>query len=286
MISTEIATATLINNYILETDKLVEGQDIYLSMQEFALGLPDSIRNLDLCWGYAVVEPQNSTQFQYEINLGRGVTRNSTGNLDIFVYDTNYFNLSSLLPSGITLSNVYAFGSIFMSPDTIGMDSTVSFQPVLLKGESSGTPIFICKDIDIDTIYDMMQTDSIGSAIAPDADSLELYRFALDINYYNSSSPELKDIKIYIYDKRKPRGWGGFNDEIMGTSLTPYLIYKKEDYDTFLLSSQQNVYNLVKSWMNMRVWSPTFIDYWLANSSDMPQRLKQYLNEKFSIVIP
>jgi len=36
----------------------------------------------------------------------------------------------------------------------------------------------------------------------------------------------------------------------------------------------------------MRVWSPTFIDYWLANSSDMPQRLKQYLNEKFSIVIP
>lgn len=286
MISTEIATATLINNYILETDKLVEGQDIYLSMQEFALGLPDSIRNLDLCWGYAVVEPQNSTQFQYEINLGRGVTRNSTGNLDIFVYDTNYFNLSSLLPSGITLSNVYAFGSIFMSPDTIGMDSTVSFQPVLLKGESSGTPIFICKDIDIDTIYDMMQTDSIGSAIAPDADSLELYRFALDINYYNSSSPELKDIKIYIYDKRKPRGWGGFNDEIMGTSLTPYLIYKKEDYDSFLLSSQQNVYNLVKSWMNMRVWSPTFIDYWLANSSDMPQRLKQYLNEKFSIVIP
>jgi hypothetical protein len=90
----------------------------------------------------------------------------------------------------------------------------------------------------------------------------------------------------YFYDKRKPRGWGGFNDEIMGTNLTPYLIYKKEDFDNFLISSQQNVYNLVKSWMNMRVWSPTFIDYWLANSSDMPQRLKQYLDEKFSIVIP
>ena len=286
MVSTEIASATLINNYILEIDKLSEGQDIYLSMQEFALGLPDSIRNLDLCWGYAVVEPQNSTQFQYEINLGRGITRNSTGNLDMFVNDTNYFNLSSLLPSGNTLSNIYAFGSIFMSPDTIGMDSTVSFEPVLLKGESSGTPIFMCKDIDIDAVYEMIQNDTIEAAISPDPDSLELFRFVLDINYYNSSNPELKDIKIYIYDKRKPRGWGGFNDEIMGTSLTPYLIYKKEDFDTFLTNSQQNVYNLVKSWMNMRVWSPTFIDYWLANSSDMPQRLKQYLNEKFSIVIP
>ena len=286
MVSTEIATATLINNYILETDKLEEGQDIYLSMQEFALGNPESMRNLDLCWGYAIVEPQNSTQFQYEINLGRGITRNSTGDLDIFVYNTNYFNLSSLLPSGTAFSNVYAFGSIFMSPDTIDMDSTVSFEPVLLKGESSGTPIFMCRDINIDQVYDMIQNDSIEASIAPSADSLELFRFVLDINYYNSSSPELKDIKIYFYDKRKPRGWGGFNDEIMGTSLTPYLIYKKEDFDNFLISSQQNVYNLVKSWMNMRVWSPTFIDYWLANSSDMPQRLKQYLNEKFSIVIP
>jgi hypothetical protein len=286
MVSTQIATAELINNYILETDKLNEGQDIYLSLQEFALGLPDTQRNLDLCWGYASVEPQNSTQSLYEINLGRGITRNSTGNLDIFVYDTNYFNLSSLLPSGVAYSNVYAFGSIYMSPDTVGLDSTVSFDPVILKGESSGTPLFMCKDIDIETVYTMLQNDVIEAAIAPEANSIELYRFILDITYYNSSNPELKNIEIYLFDKRKPRGWGGFNDEIMGTSLTPYLIYKKEDFDNFLTSAQQDVYNLVKGWMNMRIWSPTFIDYWLANSSDMPERLKQYLDEKFSIVIP
>ncbi len=286
MVSTQIATAELINNYILETDKLNEGQDIYLSLQEFALGLPDAQRNLDLCWGYASVEPQNSTQSLYEINLGRGITRNSTGNLDIFVYDTNYFNLSSLLPPGVAYSNVYAFGSIYMSPDTVGSDSTVSFDPVILKGESSGTPLFMCKDIDIETVYTMLQNDVIEAAIAPEANSIELYRFILDITYYNSSNPELKNIEIYLFDKRKPRGWGGFNDEIMGTSLTPYLIYKKEDFDNFLTSAQQDVYNLVKGWMNMRIWSPTFIDYWLANSSDMPVRLKQYLDEKFSIVIP
>jgi len=286
MVSTQIATAELINNYILEIDKLNEGQDIYLSLQEFALGLPDAQRNLDLCWGYASVEPQNSTQSLYEINLGRGITRNSTGNLDIFVYDTNYFNLSSLLPSGVAYSDVYAFGSIYMSPDTVGSDSTVSFTPVILKGESSGTPLFMCKDIDIETVYTMLQNDVIEAAIAPEANSIELYRFILDITYYNSSNPELKNIEIYLFDKRKPRGWGGFNDEIMGTSLTPYLIYKKEDFDNFLTSAQQDVYNLVKGWMNMRIWSPTFIDYWLANSSDMPERLKQYLDEKFSIVIP
>ena len=124
MVSTAIATATLINNYILETDKLEEGQDIYLSMQEFALGNPASIRNLDLCWGYAIVEPQNSTQFQYEINLGRGITRNSTGDLDIFVYDTNYFNLSSLLPSAITFSNVTVQRLDTVASGNVGIGAT------------------------------------------------------------------------------------------------------------------------------------------------------------------
>ena len=114
---------------------------------------------------------------------------------------------------------------------------------------------------------------------------LFLFSLLLNINYYNSLSPELKDVEIYFFDKRIPRGWGGFADEFMAANITSYVVFKKEDYTDYLDTIQQSVYNIVKNWINLRSWSPNLLDYWDANSANMPDRLRNYLELEFSLII-
>lgn len=277
-------TANLLNGLILELDNLVKGEDIYLSLEEFALGQPKQIRSIDLCWGYSSVEPSTSELAKKELVLGYGVTRNSTGELDKVNYSFSSNDLTTLLPSNQDFENIYAFGSIFMTPSaTLGNNPTI--EPVILKGTSSGSPLLMTRDIDLNTIKKMIETDEVNSAIKPESDSMEIFKFLLDIKFYNSTKPQLKNVKIYLFDKRLPRGWGGFADEFMALNLTSNIIYKKEDYTELLDTYQLNIYNIVKSWINLRSWSPSFIDFWTANSNYLPARLKTYLELEFSIII-
>jgi hypothetical protein len=192
-------------------------------------------------------------------------------------------DLTSLLASGQTFENIYAFGSIFITPDaTVGNPPNI--EAVILKGTSSGSPLLMVNDLDLNTVLYMIKSEEVLSAEKPESNSIEIYKFLLDIKYYNSSNPELKDVKIYLHDKRLPRGWGGYADENLFTSLTSYIIFKNEDYGSYLSKVQEDVYNIVKSWINLRSWSPNFIDYWTTNSSDLPDRLKEYLETEFSLI--
>lgn len=279
-----IVTANILNDLILNLDKLINSDDIYLGLEEFSLGLPEATRAIDLCWGYAKVEPSTSTLAAYELVIGKGITRNSSGDIDDVQYDFTSLNLSSLLPSSQSLQNIYAFGSIYMTPNaTLGNSPSVSAQ--ILKGSSSGSPLLMTRELDLNTVLNMMQEEEIPAAEKPQADSIEIFKFLLNINFYNSISPELKDVEIYFHDKRLPRGWGGFADEFLATNISTYIIYKKEDFAEYLNTIEESVYNIIKSWINLRFWSPSFIDYWNTNSSEMPDRLKEYLELEFGIII-
>lgn len=284
MTDSGIVTANLLNELILNLDRLIIGEDIFLGLEEFSLGLPEANRNLDLCWGYANVEPSTASLASHEVTIGKGVTRNSTGDLDEVQFDFTSIDLTTLLPSSLTLSKIYAFGSVFMSPNaTVG--NPPDLEARLVKGTSGGVNLFMTNDLNLETILNMIETEEVPSAEKPESNSLEIYKFLLNIKYYNSLSPELKDVDVYFFDKRIPRGWGGFADEFMAANITSYLVYKKEDYTSYLDTIQQSVYNIVKNWINLRSWSPSFLDYWTINSADMPERLRDYLELEFSIII-
>ena len=279
-----IVTANLLNELILNLDKMIVGEDIFLGLEEFSLGLPEATRNIDLCWGFAKSEPSTTALASHELTIGKGVTRNNIGDLDDVQYDFTSLDLTNLLPSANTLSNIYAFGSIYMTPNTT-VGNPPDIEAVLVKGVSGGVNLFMANDLNIETIFDMMQTEEVPPAEKPESNSLEIYKFLLNINYYNSLNPELKDVDIYFYDKRIPRGWGGFADEFMAANITSYVVFKKEDYSDYLNTIEQSVYNIVKNWINLRSWSPNFLDYWAANSASMPDRLRDYLELEFSLII-
>ena len=279
-----IVTANLLNELILNLDKMTIGEDIFLGLEEFSLGLPAASREIDLCWGFAKSEPSTTALASHEVTIGKGVTRNSTGDLDSVQYDFTSLDLTTLLPSAITLKNIYAFGSIYMTPNaTVG--NPPDLESALVKGVSGGVNLFMTNDLNLETIFNMMQVEEVPAAEKPESNSLEIYKFLLNINYYNSLSPELKNVDIHFFDKRIPRGWGGFADEFMAANMTSYVVYKKEDYSEYLDTIQQSVYNIVKNWINLRSWSPNFLDYWGANSASMPDRLRDYLELEFSLII-
>jgi hypothetical protein len=200
------------------------------------------------------------------------------------------------LPSGQVYQNVYAFANIFLeqSAPSMGNDNpAASVSTSLLKGELSGTPIFMTKDLDVKSVIEMSRKDEIPDATCetnyPSAppENIKIFNVIIEINYFDPDDLATKDVVFHYIDKRKPRGWGGFAEEFMGVYLTPYIINKNNDYDKIYNELDQSFYNLVKAWINLRFWSPSFIDFWTdpTNSDLMPERLKEYLDLRFSILI-
>jgi hypothetical protein len=300
MTETPEVTAKLLTDVLLAMDLLLQGKDEYYSLQEFALGAPLANRAIDLCYGFAKVQPSTSALAEFEAVIGHGVTRitteDVTAKLTRIKREFTGLDFTTLLPSGQIYQNVYAFANIFLEqsvPYGLVDNPSSSVSASLLKGEASGTPIFMTKDIDIQSIIAMSRKDEIPDAVSetnyPSAppEYIKIFNVILEINYYDPDNLATKDVVFHYVDKRKPRGWGGFAEEFMGVYLTPYLINKNNDFDKIYDEIDQKFYNLVKSWINLRFWSPSFIDFWTdpANSDLMPVRLKEYLDLRFSILI-
>jgi hypothetical protein len=300
MSETPEVTAKLLTDVLLAMDLLVQGKDEYFSLQEFALGLPLENRTIDLCYGFAKVPPTTSALAEFEAVIGHGVSRitneDVTAKLTKIKRSFTGLDFTSLLPSGQVYQNVYAFANIFLeqSAPSMGNDNpAASASTSLLKGELSGTPIFMTKDLDVKSVIEMSRKDEIPDATCetnyPSAppENIKIFNVIIEINYFDPDDLATKDVVFHYIDKRKPRGWGGFAEEFMGVYLTPYIINKNNDYDKIYNELDQSFYNLVKAWINLRFWSPSFIDFWTdpTNSDLMPERLKEYLDLRFSILI-
>ena len=300
MSETPEVTAKLLTDVLLAMDLLVQGKDEYFSLQEFALGLPLENRTIDLCYGFAKVPPTTSALAEFEAVIGHGVSRitneDVTAKLTKIKRSFTGLDFTSLLPSGQVYQNVYAFANIFLEQSAPSMGNNnpaASVSTSLLKGELSGTPIFMTKDLDVKSVIEMSRKDEIPDATCetnyPSAppENIKIFNVIIEINYFDPDDLATKDVVFHYIDKRKPRGWGGFAEEFMGVYLTPYIINKNNDYDKIYNELDQSFYNLVKAWINLRFWSPSFIDFWTdpTNSDLMPERLKEYLDLRFSILI-
>ena len=300
MSETPEVTAKLLTDVLLAMDLLVQGKDEYFSLQEFALGLPLENRTIDLCYGFAKVPPTTSALAEFEAVIGHGVSRitneDVTAKLTKIKRSFTGLDFTTLLPSGQVYQNVYAFANIFLeqsAPSVGNNNPAASVSTSLLKGELSGTPIFMTKDLDVKSVIEMSRKDEIPDATCetnyPSAppENIKIFNVIIEINYFDPDDLATKDVVFHYIDKRKPRGWGGFAEEFMGVYLTPYIINKNNDYDKIYNELDQSFYNLVKAWINLRFWSPSFIDFWTdpTNSDLMPERLKEYLDLRFSILI-
>jgi len=286
-------TAILLNNTLLAIDLMTSGKDEYFSLKEFAIGAPLVNRSIDLCYGYAKVPPTTSTTAAFEAVVGQGITRITNNDVTAKLTRVNNsftgINFTNLLPAGKVYENVYAFGNVFISQtESFLIDNpTATLTRNILKGETSGVPIFMAKDVDLDTVIQMARRNEIPEAECTEENFIKIFDVIIEIFFFDPNDIATKNVVLHFIDKRKPRGWGGFAEEFMGAYLTPQTINKSNDYNLVLKNINDNFYNLVNSWINLRSWSPSFIDFWqqAENNALMPDRLKEYLEIRFSILI-
>lgn len=281
-------TANVLDAMIRGRDLIYSSEDVSLSLEEFAMGINLSVRNLDLCWGYAAVEPQLAANYDKETVISIGVAKQSGSLLNIPTNESG-LSLSALLDVGGAepLQNVYAIGSIYLGSNTY--PTTPSVVPLLLRGGSGGTGnrILMSKDVDIDTIIDSVRNGDFPTVTPPVHDSvLEIYRFVMDITYYDSSESYKNRIQTYLIDFRKPRGWGGYAEENMGVVLIPAAISNYENVSNSVDESENAVKDIVETWVHFTTWEPDFLNFWKKSGSNiMPARLERYLNEKLGITL-
>lgn len=281
-------TANVLDSMLRGRDLINSSKDTSLSLEEFAIGINLAVRDLDLCWGYASVEPKLATNYNKEAVISIGVTRQTGDLLNIPTVESG-LSLSALLDIGGAepLQNVYAFGSIFLQSNTAPTEPTVV--PLLLRGGSNGTGVRILmnKDFDIDTALSALQNGDIAAVTPPNSGFiLEIYRFLMDITYYDSSASYKNRIQTHLIDVRKPRGWGGYAEENMGVTLIPAAIANYNGVINGLGISENAVQNIINTWIALPTWEPDFLHYWQKSGSNiMPDRLEQYLSEVLGITL-
>jgi hypothetical protein len=278
-------TAIILDNIVTQLNNIKRIEDVSLAVCEFAMGFATSARTWDLSFGLSSIETNKEANLDYDVVLGKGVVTYISSEIIMNGTNGEYpLNIQALLTDIAPLQNTYAFGSIYLKYNS-GAEIDVSLYPY-------GThPLLMFRDIDQNTVMDMIMDDKIGSA-APSG-TLELFRFIVDIeDYTHGVGSVLNKLRIILIDKRKIRGWAGFAEENMAVNLIPTLLERKDNiYTSIDTSSGGNsledvIKNLVATWMDMD-WEGGFNAFWYDSINNptslyiLPDALKTYIDANF-----
>ena len=276
-------TAQSLNAIIQYADLLNDYQDAAMANAEMALGAPLETRALDLCIGFAPAGPLLIANALQDITVGPGLARRGGALLSGVMTETG-LAVRSLLGS-YSLANCYAFGSVFLSSDNPNV-SVAPYTQVVMAGPSS-YPFLISNNIDMDTAKTMFEMDRIPMPVAPTSPSgvvtMEIFRFVVNIVFFDPSNPQNDLVTIEAIDLRKMRGFGGFADEAMAVALVPAAISDQRNSAKYVQLINKEISNIVKAWVFTSSWNPNFIQYWQAHLDLMPARLRSYLFTEFGV---
>jgi hypothetical protein len=287
----------MVNAAVVAVDRMLQAEDRALAMSEMAMGAPLASRDLDCGFGANVVEPSDVANAFSPVVLGTGVFRRYGESAPAVVHsDSPYevgFDLVDLL-GGFSLSDVYGFGATYALLYRSTGTPVFSYACLPFRGGSTnmGVPLQMARTISPAEALELLQSQYMPE-FAIDVDGgwtdvtyLELQRFVLDVETYDPGSPTTAEVKVYFADVRAPRGWGGLADEVAGPLLTPPAVSAHRTQVAVAAQASQSLYNFVSEWVNLSAWEPDFVTYWTTYGSDMPARLKQYLLDELSIILP
>jgi len=303
-------TVYMMNNLVISLDLLQGVTDLSKANKEYAIGKPDSIRPIDLVYGVAQTETTDPNKINKLFTFGKGVEISNTETLPQLISIPSLVNNEmslSIFPSDPTtdiiqrqqisgeyeiLSNCFAFGKVFLESYEDGGDTFNSISASTLKGANGFTRI-ISKDISIDEAKLLLLRESLG-VIEPLSDAslgsfesykyIDIYDFILEIDYYDGTYQNSR-VYLHMVDNRKIRGLFSFPLEQIAIFLTPQLIKNETNITKRYNKIRTEIINIINEWIRLTNWSPNFISYWQANSSMMPDRLKEFLKTEMGIII-
>ena len=192
---------------------------------------------------------------------------------------TTAFSIINLLGSNTDIRNCYVFGAFYLSDDD-------DIYNVLGKPVDSTRvePLIISNDITIDEALDLLKNNEILYFPAPSSNSVLLYKYVISIEFYDGVLKNTRAL-MYLVDYRKPRGYFGFTDEKVSQSFTKNIINNKSYIYQLFSTLQTNVETIIRSWINLDSWNPSFVEYWRTSTTPMPDELKTYINSELGIII-
>lgn len=278
MISPNYASAHILNELVKSYDIAKTTTDMILSNQEYALAYNEVERSVQLLHGLTYLYSNSSDDLKKIITFGKGLYKNSTSyNTESLL--TTKFSIIDLLGNNTEIQNCYVFGAFYLSDDddihnvlALPIDSTRS------------EPLIIFNDVSVDEALELVKNNELLYFPLPSANSVLLYKYVISVEYYDGVLENTKAL-MYLVDFRKPRGYFGFTDEKVSQSFTKNIINNKSYIYQLFSTLQTNVETIIRSWINLDSWNPSFVDYWKNSTNPMPDELKTYINNELGIII-
>lgn len=293
--SQPLLSAEIVNAVVVAMDRFLSVEDRALALAEMSTGISLASRNLECSFGACQVEPAEISNALKPIVIGTGVFRKYGEAMPTHLYNTTPYEVSfdyDVFLGNRPLSDVYVFGAVYAVVYKISSTKYLEINALPFRGGSSydGSPLLMCRTVSIDDALGLVNSEYMTDFVIADpgdeVELLELHRFVISVDNYVPGSNSLTEAKIYFADKRAPRAWGGFAEEISASHFNPESISNWKSQQGVAVEASLSLYNFVSAWVDLPAWNPDFVAYWTTYSADMPTRLKQYLLDELNIILP
>jgi hypothetical protein len=288
-------SADIVNAIVVAVDKFLSAEDRALSSAEMAIGTALASRNLECSFGACWVEASDASNALKPVVVGTSLTRKYGESHPTHKYDVSPFEIAfdyDVFLGARPLSDVYVFGATYVVAYKISSTAYVEVNALPFKGGATneGSSLLMGRTISVDEALELVNSEYMSefkiTDPGDDVEYLELQRFVISVDNYIPGSTSLTEAKVYFADRRSPRAWGGFADEISAAYLNPSSISNWRSQAEIADQVALSLYNFVSAWVDLTAWTPDFVDYWTTYSDDMPLRLKQYLLDELNIILP
>ena len=288
-------TALLFDSVIRNLDTLKTTTNIALAIEEYGIGSSLESRSLDVCYGLAAVEHRTAANANFPLVIGTGMLRYLNDETpDRILTSSPYeqpIDPTELLGS-IAVQDCYAFGSVFLRAWLNSGAPVYDIQAELVRGAGGGNPLLMLRDISQDEALDLFYNASLGDSTIPSAPSgiteyktLEIFRFLIDITYFDSEDSLKNRFSVVPLDARRPRGALGFAEETLAVNLVPALIRGSSAAQDRYNRANTVVKEMIDQWVQLDSWQPNFLQFWQSSPVEMPSRLRDYLETELGYVV-
>ena len=285
--SPNYASSVILDNLVFALNETQSTIDFSLSNKEYALAYNSVERNIQLLFGLTSIKSNNQSFIQDIVVFGKGLDTNINSNSYVLLPSSGNqigFNITEILSEIDLASNCYILGAAYLT--TSETEESIQFSLGKSKDDPNGSVFIISKDIDLDTMKNILLFDDYIIFPEPTAnseDSVLLYKFIIDVDNYDSTIQNSR-ILMYVSDYRKTRGLFGFTDENLSLIVTSNIILNDKNINSLYNLQKSLIKDIVTKWINLP-WSPGFIEYWQTSEKAMPSYLRNFIYNEIGIVI-
>ena len=285
--SPNYASSVILDNLVFALNETQSTIDFSLSNKEYALAYNSVERNIQLLFGLTSIKSNNQSFIQDIVVFGKGLDSNINSNSYVLLPSSGNqigFNITEILSEIDLASNCYILGAAYLT--TSETEESIQFSLGKSKDDPNGSVFIISKDIDLDTMKNIMLFDDYIIFPEPTVnseDSVLLYKFIIDVDNYDSTIQNSR-ILMYVSDYRKTRGLFGFTDENLSLIVTSNIILNDKNINSLYNLQKSLIKDIVTKWINLP-WSPGFIEYWQTSEKAMPSYLRNFIYNEIGIVI-